>query len=303
MIFKNLILFAVVSVVSIPVFGQITFDLYDGTVPNSKESEVVETTPTANDGITRISGVTKPQLTAFFPNKDNNIGKAAIIFPGGGYSILAIDHEGYAIAKRLNEEGITAFVVKYRLPSDKTMEDKSIGPLQDAQRAIQLVRERAAEWGIATNEIGIVGSSAGGHLASTLGTHYQKALIPNPNNVSLRPDFMLLLYPVISMNPEITHKGSQTNLLGATPPASQIADFSNEKQVSDDTPPTFIVHAKDDKTVPIANSERFRDSLISHHVPVKLLVYDEGGHGFGLNNKTTKDQWFDHFMEWLKTID
>lgn len=303
MIFKNLILYAVISVVSIPVFGQVTIDLYDGPVPNSKKSEVVEVSPAANDGTPRVSGVTRPQIIAFFPEKNNNTGKAAIIFPGGGYSVLAIDHEGYAIAKRLNEEGISAFVVKYRLPSDLTMEDKSIGPLQDAQRAIQLVRERAAEWGISTNEIGIVGSSAGGHLASTLGTHYQKALIPNPDNVSLRPDFMLLLYPVISMGSEITHKGSQVNLLGSNPSASQIASFSNEKQVSDDTPPTFIVHAKDDKVVPIANSERFRDSLISYHVPVKLLVYDEGGHGFGLNNKTTTDQWFDHFMEWFKTID
>jgi len=303
MIFKNLILYTVISIVSVPVFGQVTIDLYDGTIPNSKKSQVVETIPPANDGIVRVTGVTTPQLIAFFPEKNNNLGKAAIIFPGGGYSILAIDHEGYAIAKRLNEEGITAFVVKYRLPSDEIMEDKSVGPLQDAQRAIQLVRERAAEWGISTNKIGIVGFSAGGHLASTLGTHYQKALISNPNNVNLRPDFMLLLYPVISMSPDITHKGSQMNLLGENPSASQILNFSNEKQVSDDTPPTFLVHAKDDKTVPIANSERFRDSLASHHVPVKLLVYDEGGHGFGLNNKTTEDQWFDHFIEWLKAVD
>lgn len=303
MVFKNLILCAVISILSIPVFGQVTIDLYEGVVPNSKKSDVNEVAPAANDGTPRVSGVTNPQITAFFPEKNNNTGKAAIIFPGGGYAVLAIDHEGYAIAKRLNEEGISAFVVKYRLPSDLTMEDKSIGPLQDAQRAIQLVRERAAEWGISKNEIGIVGSSAGGHLASTLGTHYQKALIPNPNNTSLRPDFMLLLYPVISMDPQITHKGSQVNLLGQNPSADQLSDFSNEKQVSDDTPPTFIVHAKDDKTVPIANSERFRDSLMSHHVPVKLQVYEAGGHGFGLNNKTTDDQWFNHFMEWFKTID
>src|SRR5690606_9782626 len=206
MIFKNLILYAAISVISIPVFGQEAINLYDGVVPNSKKSEVVET-KTFNE-IERISNVTIPQIVAFFPDKSKNTGKAVVIFPGGGYSILAIDHEGYAIAKRLNKEGITAFVVKYRLPSDETMEDKSIGPLQDAQRAIQVVRERADEWGISKNKIGIVGSSAGGHLASTLGTHYQKALIPNPNNVNLRPDFMLLLYPVISMDTTITHKGS-----------------------------------------------------------------------------------------------
>ena len=292
-----------ISTASIPVFGQQTIDLYDGLIPNAKESQVVESAHSEKDGITRISGVTKPELIGFFPEKEKNNGKAVVIFPGGGYSILAIDHEGYAIAKRLNKEGITAFVVKYRLPSDETMEDKSIGPLQDAQRAIQVVRERADEWGISKNKIGIVGSSAGGHLASTLGTHYQKALIPNPNNVNLRPDFMLLLYPVISMDTTITHKGSRKNLLGEKPSGSQIVNFSNEKQINKDTPPTFLVHAKNDKTVPIANSERFRDSLIRYSVPVKLITYEEGGHGFGLNNKTTEDQWFDHFMQWLKTIE
>lgn len=292
-----------ISTASISVFGQVTIDLYDGLIPNAKENQVVESAHTEKDNITRVSGVTQPQLIAFFPDKDKNNGKAVVIFPGGGYSFLAINHEGYAIAKRLNKEGITAFVVKYRLPSDETMKNKSIGPLQDAQRAIQVVRERADEWGISKNQIGIVGSSAGGHLASTLGTHYQNALIPNPDKVNLRPDFMLLLYPVISMDSALTHKGSRKNLLGENASGAQVVNYSNEKQINKDTPPTFLVHAKDDKTVPIANSERFRDSLIQYGVPVKLITYEEGGHGFGLNNKTTEDKWFDHFIEWLKMID
>lgn len=300
MIFKKLIFPAMISLLSIPVFGQKVIDLYDGPIPNSKSNLISEKSETGKDGVVRISNVTVPQLIAFFPEKNQNTGKAAIIFPGGGYSILAIDHEGYAIAKRLNKEGISAFVVKYRLPSDETMEDKSFGPLQDAQRAIQLVRSHASEWGISVNKIGIIGASAGGHLASTLGTHYQKAIISNPQNISLRPDFMLLLYPVISMDSAITHGGSRKNLLGEKPSKSQIEDFSNEKQVNEDTPPTFIVHAKDDQAVPIINSEHFRDALIENHVPVKLITYDEGGHGFGLNNKTTTDQWFDHFIPWLK---
>ena len=292
-----------ISIASVPLFGQLTINLYDGAVPNSRLNEVVERSHVEHDNITRVSGVTKPQLIGFFPEKNKNNGKAMLIFPGGGYSILAIDHEGYALAKQLNTEGITAFVVKYRLPSTETMEDKSIGPLQDAQRAMQLVRERAEEWGIDPSQVGIVGSSAGGHLASSLGTHYQKALIPNPDQVSLRPDFMLLLYPVISMDSALTHKGSRKNLLGEKPSESQILYFSNEKRINKNTPPTFLVHAKDDKAVPIANSEHFRDSLMNQGVAVKLITYEEGGHGFGLNNKTTEDKWFNHFIKWLKDME
>jgi len=302
MIFKNFIILIMISTISVPVFAQEVINLYDGPVPNSKANQVVERSHSENDGIVRIAGVTNPELIAFFPEQEKNIGKAAIIFPGGGYSILAIDHEGYAVAKRLAEKGITAFVVKYRLPSDETMKDKSIGPLQDAQRAIQLVRGRAAEWGIDKHQIGIIGFSAGGHLASTLGTHFENAQVPNPDHISFRPDFMALLYPVITMENEVTHLGSRKNLLGANPSEKQIAEFSNEKHIQANTPPAFLVHAKDDKTVPITNSERFRDSLVQHHVPVKLITYNHGGHGFGLNNKTTDDQWFDHFIQWLKTI-
>jgi len=303
MIFKNFILLIMISTISVPVFAQEVINLYDGPIPNSKANQVVERSHSENDGIVRIAGVTEPELIAFFPERDKNIGKAAIIFPGGGYSILAIDHEGYAVAKRLAEKGITAFVVKYRLPSDEAMEDKSIGPLQDAQRAIQLVRGRAAEWGIDKYQIGIIGFSAGGHLASTLGTHFENELIPNPDHISFRPDFMALLYPVITMEKEATHLGSRKNLLGVNPSEKQIAEFSNDKHIHANTPPTFLVHAKDDKTVPITNSERFRDSLVRHHVPVKLITYDHGGHGFGLDNQTTDDRWFDHFIQWLKTID
>src|SRR5690606_29165187 len=151
---------------------------------------VVETSTTDDNGITRIAGVVTPTLTAYFPKEGTvNTGKAVIICPGGGYRILAISHEGHDIAKLLAEQGVSAFVLKYRLPSDEIMVDKRIGPLQDAQRAIQLVREHADEWGIAKNKIGIAGASAGGHLAATLSTHYTKAVIDNPKGTSLRPDF------------------------------------------------------------------------------------------------------------------
>lgn len=276
--------------------------LYAAKVPNSKPFALKEVRTTDDNGITRVTGVTNPTLTAYFPPKDvANTGKAVIICPGGGYAILAITHEGHDVAKLLAAKGISAFVLKYRLPKDEIMVDKRIGPLQDAQRAIQLVRERASEWGIAEDKIGIAGFSAGGHLAATLSTHYQDAVIPNPKHTPLRPDFSLLVYPVISLQAQMTHGGSKTNLLGDHPEAADVALFSNELHVTSDTPPAFLVHAEDDTGVPIANSEAYVEALKLHGVDAKLITYPEGGHGFGLNNKTTPDKWLDHFLDWLSS--
>ncbi|RQP14539.1 MAG: alpha/beta hydrolase [Parapedobacter sp.] len=284
-------------------YGQTVINLYDDTVPNSKASSMEETSETDDNGITRVSGVTVPTLTAYFPKAGTpNTGKAIVICPGGGYAILAISHEGHDIAKLLAEHGIAAFVLKYRLPSDEIMVDKRIGPLQDAQRAIQLVREHADEWGIAKDKIGIAGSSAGGHLAATLSTHFQKAVIDNPKGTSLRPDFSLLLYPVISMQEGLTHGGSKSNLLGSNPKSADVTLFSNELQVAKDTPPAFLVHAEDDTAVPIANSEAYVAALENQGTTSKLIRYPKGGHGFGLHNKTTPDKWFDHFLVWLAGI-
>lgn len=277
--------------------------LYPDGVPNSKQSAVTEQAIAGDDGILRVSNVTDPTLTIFLPPDGvPHTGKGVVICPGGGYGILAMSHEGYDVAEAFAKEGVAAFVLKYRLPSDRIMEDKSIGPLQDAQRAMQLVRERAGEWGIKNGQVGIAGFSAGGHLASTLSTHYQDPLLPNPNGTSLRPDFSLLVYPVISMTDELTHRGSRNNLLGDNPDAGKTTLFSNELQVTADTPPAFLVHAEDDTAVPIANSESYAAALHSHGVAVKLLTYPHGGHGFGLHNKTTTDQWFGHFVEWLRTL-
>lgn len=278
--------------------GQQEIALYATEVPNSKPFAMEEERTT--DGIVRVTGVTNPTLTAYFPPAGvTNTGNAVIICPGGGYGILAISHEGHDVARLLAANGISAFVLKYRLPTDEIMVDKRIGPLQDAQRAIQLVRERASEWGIAENRIGIAGFSAGGHLASTLSTHYQDAVIDNPKHTSLRPDFSLLVYPVISMQQSLTHGGSRTNLLGSQPGAADVKLFSNELQVTADTPPAFLIHAEDDTVVPIANSEAYAEALTQHGVAAELLTYPEGGHGFGLDNKTTADKWFDHFLIWL----
>jgi acetyl esterase/lipase len=179
------------------------------------------------------------------------------------------------------------------------MVDKTIGPLQDAQAAMALVRSRAAEWGLNPNRIGIMGFSAGGHLASTEGTHFDKPVIEN-KGVSLRPDFMILIYPVITFG-ELAHGGSKRGLIGATPAQDKVDLYSNEKQVTANTPITFIIHAQDDTTVPIQNTLMFYDALVKNKVPSEMHVYPAGGHGFGINNRKSKENWFDWCKGWMDT--
>lgn len=220
------------------------------------------------------------------------------MFPGGGYSGLAMGHEGRDIAKAFNSMGVTAFVVKYRLPSDSIMVDKTIGPLQDAQQAVITVRKNAAKWGIKADKIGIIGFSAGGHLASTEGTHFDKVLVDNKENISARPDFMLLLYPVISFGPQ-AHVGSRENLIGKTPSEDLVNLYSNEKQITANTPPTFLAHAGDDDVVPVQNSLMFYDGLLKNKVKAEMHIFQAGGHGFGLNNSKTNEKWIDWAKSWM----
>jgi len=280
--------------------AQTTINLYTGKVPNSIPSTEEEKTETDPKGIIRISKVTVPSLTVYLPPKEKANGTAVIICPGGGYGILAAGHEGIDVAKRFNEMGVTAFVLKYRLPSDKIMLNKEIGPIQDAQRAIEIVRTRAKEWGINKNKIGIVGFSAGGHLASTAGTHFQNNYLDPGKKTNLRPDFMILGYPVISFSDSIGHRGSRNNLLGENPSAEKITEYSNELQVTKNTPPTFLVHAMDDKAVPVQNSVHFYEALQANKVPSEIYLYEKGGHGFGLNNPTSNVKWMDLAEVWMK---
>ncbi len=292
--FKSFLVLAMIS--SSVSFAQQQIPLYSNGVPNSKKtpSTYIEKV----DQTDWITGVSIPTITPYLPGKGKVNGTAIIIFPGGGYAGLASGHEGRGIAQEFNKIGVTAFVVKYRLPSDSIMLNKTIGPLQDAQRAIQLVRERAAEWGINPRKIGIIGFSAGGHLASTLDTHYAKALIDNPNNISLRPDFAILVYPVISFGPE-AHVGSRENLIGTKPSPELIELYSNEKQITTDTPPTFLVHATDDDVVPVENSILFYEGLQKNKVKAELHIFEAGGHGFGLNNPKSSEHWFNWAANWL----
>ena len=246
--------------------------------------------------------VTEASIDVYLPAKDKNSGTAIIICPGGGYGFLAMGHEGKDVAKWLNDNGITGIVLKYRLPNDTIMENKSIGPLQDAQEAMRLTRRNAKVWNINPNKIGIMGFSAGGHLASTLPTQYNEKVY-NSDTTSARPDFSILIYPVISMKTGITHGGSRTNLLGNSPNSELINKFSNETQVNASTPPAFLVHAIDDGLVPCENSIDYAMALRKNNIPVELHLYQQGGHGFGLAlaSKNTEHYWPDACIAWLKS--
>jgi len=274
--------------------------LYKNGVPNSVKTDVQERTIYV-DGTRRIYDVILPTLTKYTPTAPN--GMSVIICPGGSYTRLSIDNEGVFVAKALNEKGITAFVLKYRLPNDTIMIDKSLGPLQDAQQAIRLIRQNAKAWGLKKNKIGIMGFSAGGHVASSAATHFNFiADSTEKDTTSVRPDFVMLIYPVISFTDSIGHKGSRTNLIGKKPSEEKKEFFSNELQVTKDCPPVFIVHAGDDNTVPVENSIRFYMACIKNRVPAEMHLYPKGGHGFGLDNKTTSDKWTERLFNWLDSL-
>jgi acetyl esterase/lipase len=281
-------------------FAQTTIPLYSDKIPNSKPVPNEELTE-KRDGITIISKISIPTLTIFLPTKTKANGTAVIICPGGGYWVNASSHEGTEVAQKFNEMGVTAFVVKYRIPNDATMENKEIGPLQDAQQVIKIVRERAKEWHVNPNRIGIMGFSAGGHLASTAGTHFNTVVIPSEKNISVRPDFMILIYPVISFQDSIAHIGSRDQLIGKLPSLEKIKLYSNELQVTPQTPPTFLVHASDDDGVKPENSIVLYQALLKNNVRAEMHIYQKGGHGFGMVNKTTDDLWMNRCKSWLKS--
>ena len=279
---------------------EMKFPLYSGAIPNSIPIENTEKTVTTG-AINRISNVTVPELWYFPAPKESANGTCVIICPGGGYAILASSHEGSDVAKKLNEFGVSAFVLKYRIPNDQAQPDKSIAPLQDAQQALRVVRKRAAEFGINSKKLGIMGFSAGGHLASTAGTHFEKQVGELADTSNVRPDFMILGYPVITMK-DFGHKGSKENLLGKAASQAQLDLYSNEMQITAKTPPTFLVHAADDGAVPVKNSLVFFEELVKNKVPAEMHLYPKGGHGFGLKNPTHPDLWMDRVKNWMESM-
>jgi acetyl esterase/lipase len=242
-----------------------------------------------------------PAITPFLPGADQRGGAAVVICPGGGYAGLAMEKEGLEVAEWMRERGIAGIVLRYRCGGGANQQPV---PLEDAQRAIRTVRARAAEWGVDPDRVGILGFSAGGHLASTAATMFDDgdAEAADPiERESSRPDFAVLVYPVISMVEGVTHGGSRHNLLGESPSDELAGQWSTDQRVTDQTPPTFLVHASDDEGVPVKNSLLFYEALVAHKIPAELHIYEAGGHGFGmLRGDRPADRWPEQLEPWLK---
>ncbi|GAB3709747.1 hypothetical protein GCM10027592_46150 [Spirosoma flavus] len=274
----------------------------DNAIPNAiAGAQITEKSETDANGILRISNVSVPTLTAYPAPKDKSTGAAVMICPGGGYSILAASHEGSDVAAWFNSMGVTAFVLKYRLPNPAIMTNQQEVPLMDAMQGMTLISQNAGKYGIDPAKIGVMGFSAGGHLAATLATHYHMG--PKASEQA-RPNFAILMYPVITFG-EKAHTGSRDKLLGTLNTSPEmIKYYSNELQVTKQTPPTFLVHAENDKGVPVENSINFYLACLKNEVPAEMHLYPEGGHGFGL--RTAKfgslNNWPESCKAWLISL-
>ncbi|MCD8166314.1 MAG: alpha/beta hydrolase [Bacteroides sp.] len=262
----------------------VEISLWPDGAPNSNGLEGEE----VNIGEGRVGNVTEPSMTVYKAAKPN--GMTIVMCPGGGYARLATGHEGHDMADWFNAQGITYVVLKYRMPNGNHEV-----PLSDAEQAMRIVRSHAAEWNIDPHRVGIMGASAGGHLASTLATHYSSG--------ETRPDFQVLLYPVITMDEKYTHGGSRVNLIGKEPSGEMIHKFSNELQVNENTPPAFITLSSDDTAVPAPNGVNYYLALVANKVPASLHAYPIGGHGWGYrDNFIYKRQWTEELEKWLRNL-
>lgn len=242
-----------------------------------------------------VQKVTVPTLTVYHPARSGRPGPALIVCPGGGYSYVAVDREGHALGRYFSTRGFTVAVLKYRLPDPAATPAGLPFSQQDGLAAVQFVRARAAEWGIDSRRIGILGGSAGGHLAGSVG-------VLGAAGDGSRPDFVVLLYPVVFLEGPYAHAGSRTRLLGATPAPERIAEFSLERRARAGLPPHFFVHAKDDKGVPPQNSEQYAAALRAHGVPAEVLLVESGGHGFGLGRGPESARWTTAFLDWFQRL-
>ena len=270
----------------------------EGELPNSKGLAIEDSV--RND---RIYMLKSPHMYAFHPAKEENSETAVLIFPGGGYHHVTYDLSGFQLAKWFNTLGIHAFVVNYRLPLSPDLIHREITPLQDAQRAMRIVRSRAEEWGIDPNKVGAMGTSAGGHLTATLGTHPEDhaSIGDDLDSFSFEPEFMIMVSPVITFG-EYAHEGSKLNLLGEDPSDDLVDKFSTELQVTEQTAPTFLVHAANDGSVPPMNSILFYEALLGHGITSSSLhIFPQGGHGVALvGNPGSTQFWIDLCEEWLR---
>lgn len=249
----------------------------------------------------RILSVGTPGIYSFTVAKSENKGTTVLICPGGGYERLSHLYNGFNFAKWFNTLGINAFVLIYRLPHQQDLRQRQLAPLQDAQRAIRLIRTNASKWGINPDKLGVMGVSAGGHVASTLGTHFEdvSSIKDSLDKISYRPDFMILLSPVITMGP-YAHPGSRQRFLGTDTTKANVERYSNERQVTAATPPAFIVHALNDSTVSVRNSLMFFDALLNHKVNASIHIFPQGGHGIKLvDNPGSTDLWLNLLELWM----
>ena len=251
----------------------------------------------------RLTDIVTPQYQVFLPQPSKRTGAAVVILPGGGYTILAMSHEGVDYAKWLSQRGIVAVLVKYRVSGNDAAGYRFPVPLMDARRAIRLTRSKAREWSVDPTKVGVMGSSAGGHLASMCATLWEEKLPDETADeidaLGCRPDFAILVYPVISMAEKWGHGGSKRRLLGASPDPALVERVSTDRRVDGRTPPCFLVHAADDGGVPVRNSLEFTARCAEHKVPVVCHVFANGGHGFGLKGKGDSASWPERLESWL----
>ena len=301
---KQLICLLITSIIAPVVAQNKIIPLWEADPPNYRETGEVTIWDTSD--IVRVRNVQKPDIAVFLPFKKNATGEAVVICPGGGYGILSYDWEGSDIARWLNSQGIAAFVLKYRLPGSKSNIVPHKSPLMDAQRALRMVRSNAAAWNIDPGKIGIMGFSAGGHLASTLSTHYDAGDPSSSDPVeqlSCRPDFSILVYPVISFTEDFQHSGSRRNLVGEDADESLVKYYSNELQVTEDTPPAILIHSDDDRGVPVENSIAYYKALRANKVSSELHIYPYGGHGYSLAiGQGHLATWPDRVIQWIRYI-
>ncbi len=277
-----------------------TVQLYDADIPGAILSDNPGVIHRESAGDKFVAGVSKPSLTAYLPEQQSGATPAVIICPGGGYFGLSTIKEGVDVARRFAENGIAAFVLHYRMPSPETMKVAYEGPLQDVQQAIYTVRSQAASFSVDSAKVGVMGFSAGGHLAASAATQFSSTVL-KAHSSTVKPAFQVLIYPVISMTSELTHEGSRNLLIGEPDNTAQhsklVARFSNEQNVTPVSPPAYLVHATDDEVVVVENALSYFHALRENKVSVQMLIVPDGGHGFGMRHRV---DWFVDVLDWVR---